>query len=441
MSTLSRTEDHAERAQRSGHLNAIVTLCDERARARARELDAARERGQWTGLLDGLVLMLKDNIDTAGVRTTSGSRFFEEHVPNVSAPVADRLQRAGTVLLGKAAMHEFAFGIRTTSPVSGQCRNPWNPERIPGGSSGGSAAVVAADLCDVAVGSDTGGSVRLPAAMCGVSGLRPTVGRISNRGTTPVCPTQDTLGPMARRVVDVARLFAVMAGYDPADPISVDRPLENFLPTLDAGVEGLRIGIPRNMYFDGALDEVGDAVHAAARELERQGATLVDVTVSGAEITHQFATTIIYSDACAFHEDRLLRIPEGFDPQVLDRMQRGLDFTAVDYSRAMAERARWQRSLGALFDEVDVILSPTVHAGVPYVDDARSLHDATRAATRNTYAGAFGQIPGLSVPCGLDADGMPIGLQIEGPWWSEPVLLRIGHAWQSASDWHERRPG
>ncbi|MBT6273057.1 MAG: amidase [Chromatiales bacterium] len=184
--------------------------------------------------------MVKDNIDAAGLRTTSGSSFFDSRVPNADAPVVERLRSTGAVILAKAAMHEFAFGIRTTSPVSGQCHNPWDILRIPGGSSGGSAVAVAAGMCDGALGTDTGGSVRLPAAMCGVSGLWPTVGRVSNRSVTPVCPSQDTVGPIARKVADVARIFAATAGYDDADPYSVDAPLGNFLSSLGAGVAGMR---------------------------------------------------------------------------------------------------------------------------------------------------------------------------------------------------------
>ena len=197
-------------ARHEERVNAFITTTEEEAR---REAQAVDDRG-WQGLLHGLPIAVKDNIETAGVRTTSGARFFSDHVPNRDAPVVARLRRAGAVMVGKATLHEFAFGIRSNNSVAGQCHNPWNEERVPGGSSGGSAAAVAADMCVGALGTDTGGSVRLPAAMCGVSGLRPTHGRISNSGSVPVCPSQDTIGPMARRVSDVARLFAVLAGHD-----------------------------------------------------------------------------------------------------------------------------------------------------------------------------------------------------------------------------------
>lgn len=427
-----------QRTEQARHLNALVTSDWEGAAQRAAHLAERRSQGQWNGLLDGLVLAIKDNIETAGITTTSGSDFFRTHVPNHDAPVVERLKAAGALVAHKSALHEFAFGIRTTSPVSGQTLNPWNNERIPGGSSGGSAAAVAAGLCDAAIGTDTGGSVRLPAAMCGITGLRPTVGAVSNRGSTPVCPSQDTVGPMARSAMDVARLFATIVGFDSADPFSVDRKCEHFLPTLDAGVKGVTIGICERHYFEGIEDDIGQALDQSIKILESLGATIVPVDLTGADTTHEAATTIIYSDACAFHTRRLTEEPERFDAQVLERMQRGFDFSSLDYSRAMSERMRWQRELKTTFDKVDLLLSPTVHTYTPLVDDAKSLHAATRDATRNTYAGAFGQIPGLSIPCGMTRDGMPVGLQLEAPWWHEPNLLRAGVAFQQHTDWHLR---
>ena len=435
----SKLKAFKQRTEQARHLNALVTSDWEGAAQRAAHLAERRSQGQWNGLLDGLVLAIKDNIETAGITTTSGSDFFRTHVPNHDAPVVERLKAAGALIAHKSALHEFAFGIRTTSPVSGQTLNPWNNERIPGGSSGGSAAAVAAGLCDAAIGTDTGGSVRLPAAMCGITGLRPTVGAVSNRGSTPVCPSQDTVGPMARSAMDVARLFATIVGFDSADPFSVDRKCEHFLPTLDAGVKGVTIGICERHYFEGIEDDIGQALDQSIKIFESLGATIVPVDLTGADTTHEAATTIIYSDACAFHTRRLTEEPERFDAQVLERMQRGFDFSSLDYSRAMSERMRWQRELKTTFDKVDLLLSPTVHTYTPLVDDAKSLHAATRDATRNTYAGAFGQIPGLSIPCGMTRDGMPVGLQLEALWWHEPSLLRAGVAFQQHTDWHIRR--
>ena len=436
---LERSLDVIERD--GERLNAFVTVAPEAAREAAEAADRAAAEGRWLGLLHGMAMAVKDNIETAGLRTTSGSTFFENHVPNDDAAVVARLRRAGAVIVGKAMLHELCFGIRSVNPVSSQCRNPWNTERVPGGSSGGSAAALAAGMVEGALGSDTGGSVRLPASICGVSGLRPTVGRVPNHGATPVSATFDTIGPMARRVEDVARILAVIAGPDRRDPISIDRPLENFLPGLGDGIAGVRVGVPGNFYFDDLADDIAEPVMAAVRELERHGAELVEVNVPGAEETHLHATVMIFSDACAYHAERLSERPEGFSKDVYDRMTNGWRYSAVDYARALRAREAWRRSLADLFERVDILVSPTTPSDPPPVVDDRTLLEATADATRNTYAGGLGAIPGLSVPCGFSAAGFPVGLQLEAAWWREPLLLRAGVAYQSATEWHLARPG
>lgn len=423
------------------HINVVITLDAEGARKAAVQADRLAGEGRATGLLHGVPVLVKDNIDTAGLRTTYASGFFTDHVPQHDATVVRRLRAAGAIILGKVSLHEFAFGIRTNNPVIGQGRNPWNLERIPGGSSGGSGAAVAAGMAPMALGTDTGGSVRLPAAFNGITGLRPTTGRVSNHGCMPVSPTHDTIGPMARSVNEVARLFAVMAGYDPADPISADQPLENFLPRLGESIEGMRIGIPTNHYFENVDAAVGKAVEEAMRVLEKLGARFIDVRVPGAEDAHTHATTIIYSDACAVHEERLEAGGPQWHPHTLERMRMGLAYTGRDYARAMREREAWHRTLQKVFSEVDVLLSPTSPTTAPTIADDRSLFEATRAATRNTYAGAFGNLPGLSVPCGFSPDGMPIGLMLEAAPWQDVTVLRAGAAYQAQTDWHLRTPG
>ena len=417
-------------------LNAVITVTGEDALAAAEALD----NDAWAGLLHGMPMVVKDNIDTAGICSTSGARFLANNIPNRDATVVQRLRRAGAVVLGKANLHELCFGIRSNNSVAGQCHNPWSPVHIPGGSSGGSGAAVAAGFCVGALGSDTGGSVRLPASMNGISGLRPTVGRVPNTGSTPVSLSQDTIGPMARRVSDVARIFAVIAGYDASDPMSDGRPLENFLPSLNDGVAGVRIGLPREGYFEGAEPTVEAAVREAAAVLEEQGAVLVDVDVPEMAAMHEWASVVIFSDACSIHGERLRNEPDSIDSDTAVRMRTGFDYTGADYASAMRVRAVWRRTLLDVFQRVDILLSPTVHTEVPLIDDNKDLLSATRDATRNTYAGAFGQIPGLSVPCGFSAGGLPVGLQLEAAWWQEPLLLRVGHCFQQATDWHLRQP-
>jgi aspartyl-tRNA(Asn)/glutamyl-tRNA(Gln) amidotransferase subunit A len=421
-------------------VNAMITVTAEAALAAAEAADRAAREGRWLGLLHGMTVAVKDNLQTAGVRTTSGSRHFRDMVPNRDAFVVERLRRAGAVITGKATLHELAFGVRSDNPVSGQCRNPWDLSRVPGGSSGGSAVAVATGMCQAALGSDTGGSVRLPAAMCGVAGLRPTHGRISNQGSTPVSPSFDTIGPMARDVGDIARVLAAIACRDAGDPYARGPDLGNFLPTLADGIAGLRIGLPRNHYFEAVDDEIGQAVMTALRQLEGLGAEIVEVDVADAEAAQRWATVIIFSDACAYHAERLDRQPELFSKPVYERMIVGRSFTATDYAESLRAREAWWRTLGALFDSVDVLASPTITAPPPPIDEDKSLLEATRDATRNTYAGGLGGIPGLSLPCGFTNAGLPVALQLEAAWWQEPTLLRAGVAYQSQTDWHRMRP-
>jgi aspartyl-tRNA(Asn)/glutamyl-tRNA(Gln) amidotransferase subunit A len=421
-------------------VTAMITVDEEGALRAAGAADRAAAEGRSLGLLHGIPLVVKDNIDTAGLRTTSGSRFFEDRIPAADATVVNRLRQAGAVIVGKCTMHEFAFGVRSLNPVVGQCRNPWDRRRIPGGSSGGSGVAIATGMAEMALGTDTGGSVRIPAALNGISGLRPTVGRVSNHGSLPVSPTHDTIGPMARTVEQVALLFAVMAGCDQADPVSEPRELPNFLPRLRDGIAGVRIGRPRNHYFDNVTAPVAAALEDAVRTLSRLGAEIVDVDVPGAGEAHAWATTMIYSDVCALHADRLEQGGDRWGPQTLERMRMGLRYTGADYARAMRQREAWCRTLEGVFGKVDLLLSPASPTVAPLIDEQRSLFEATRAVTQNTYAGAFGRIPGLSIPCGASAEGLPIGLQLEAACWNEPLLLRAGWAFQSVTHWHERRP-
>ena len=421
-------------------INSMITVTAEDALRQADEADKAIEEGRWLGLLHGIPIAVKDNIETAGVRTTSGSIFFNDHVPNQNAAVVDRLFKAGAVMIGKASMHEFAFGIRSNNTVNPPCRNPWNVDRIPGGSSGGSGAAVAAGMCVGALGSDTGGSVRLPASINGISGLRPTHGRVPNHASTPVSASFDTIGPMARSVTDVARIFAVIAGYDSRDPWSINKPLLNFLPSLNDEIEGVKIGLPKSFYLENLNSDIEKLFHDAVNMLEGLGVEVVEIDVPGASEMQAWATILIYSDACAFHHDRLKNSKEKFSEQVYERMITGWSYTNVDYSNAMHARELWQRDLAKVFANVDIILSPTLPTLIPPVEEEKSLLEATKDATRNTYAGAFGKIPGLSIPCGFTSDGLPAGLQLEASWWNEPLLLRVGAAFQRVTNWHTYKP-
>ena len=440
MEALARTDRQLDRIARlNPQFRAFTTVDAAGARRSAAEVEEAEAEGRWLGLLHGVTVAVKDNIDTAGIRTAAGSALFAERVPNADAAVVERLRKAGAIILGKAALMELAFGVRSLDAVGGQVRNPWNPDHVAGGSSGGSAVAVALDLCDVALGSDTGGSIRVPAGFCGITGLRPTHGLVSNRGALPVSVSLDTIGPMTRRVEDAARVLAAIAGYDPEDPHSRDHPLASPILCVDGDVAGLRIGLPRKFYFDDVDPEIAEAVRGVAVALEKAGAIIVEVDVHGAEQAHRYATTIIYCDACALHADDLDNRRDLFSHPVLERMIKGRDRSGVDYALALRFREAWRKTLRDLFRNVDVLLFPSSPYPAPLINDGSHLEVATGQATRYTFGGGLAGIPGLTLPCGITASGLPIGALIEAAWWKETILLRAGKAWQSLTDWHLRR--
>ncbi|MGB0555144.1 MAG: amidase [Alphaproteobacteria bacterium] len=422
-------------------LTTFITVTESQAREDAEAADAAAAEGRWLGLLHGMPMAVKDNIDTAGVRTTSGAKFWSERVPNDDAPVIKRLKAAGAVIVGKATLGELVFDIRSHNPVVGHAKNPWDLSRSPGGSSGGSAAALAADMCVGALGSDTGGSVRIPASFCGVSGLRPTHGAVPNTGATQVSVANDTIGPMARRVEDVARIFAVTVGYEPSDPHSIDHDFGNFLPGLHDGIEGLRIGIPRNFFFDNIDPDIETAVRNAADIFEGLGAELVKIDLPGAEQAFPQVCVQIYCDAANFHRRRLTEEPNAFSAPIYERMKRGLEIPGVDYAASMRFKETWMRTVGEAFEGVDVILSPTTPVPALPLEDTPDLHELTGRAASLTYAGSLASIPGLSLPCGFTTDGLPAGVMLQAAWWNDPLLLQAGCAYQSVTDWHDKRPG
>jgi aspartyl-tRNA(Asn)/glutamyl-tRNA(Gln) amidotransferase subunit A len=421
------------------HVNAMITVDEQGAILAAEAADRAARAGRSLGLLHGLPIVVKDNIDTAGVRTTYGSRFFAEHVPSEDAEVVRRLRAAGAVIVGKANLHEFAFGIRSTNALTGQVRNPWDVTRIPGGSSGGSAAAVATGMAAMALGTDTGASVRIPAALTGITGLRPTTGRVSNRGSFPLSPPHDVIGPMAPSVEAVALLFAVIAGHDSLDPHSRPREVGNFLPSLNRGIQGMRIGRPRNHYFENISGPVGAALEEALRTLSRLGARIVDIELPGARDVGDWFPVILISDARDVHARRIDDDPGQWDPQTLERMRVGARYTGADYAHALRLREQWGYTLRRAFRDVEVLASPTSPTVAPLIDDTRSLYEASRALSQNTVVGSSGGIPGLSLPCGF-SEGLPIGLQLEADRWNESRALQAGWAYQSVTRWHEQQP-
>jgi aspartyl-tRNA(Asn)/glutamyl-tRNA(Gln) amidotransferase subunit A len=425
-------------AEAQPSLNAFFSLTAELALADAARVDQARAAGRPLPL-DGMPTAIKDNIDVAGVRTTVGSRFFEHTVPSQDAAVVRRLRAAGGIIVGKAALHEFVYGVTCNNPFYGACHNPWDLERIPGGSSGGSGAALAADLCIGALGSDTGGSVRIPAALNGITGLRPTFGAVSNRGVFPISWSFDTVGPMARAVPDVARLYAVLAGYDPEDPRAVEHPIADPLAELEGGVAGMRIGIPTNYFFEEIDPEIEQVVRGAIDAFAQLGAQLSEIAVPDAEAANDACTWITRADALALHCERYERNPELFGEDTLRRLQLGKEVSGADYSAMEQRMYEWRQFMRAVFQDVDLVLSPTTNAVAPPIASAETV-STTAQMTRFTHPWSLAHLPAISLPCGFSSERLPIGLQLTAAPWQEALLMRAGAAYQSVTDWHRKRP-
>ncbi len=419
-------------------LNAYLTVMADAALAAAKAAEQAVAAGDTVGPLHGVPVALKDNCEVAGVRLTGGTPFLRDNVATADADIVSRLHRAGAIILGKLNMHEWAIGGTTRNPHYGPCHNPWDPTRIPGGSSGGSGAAVAADLALVTVGTDTGGSVRIPAALNGVCGLRPTMGRISNRGVIPVSWTFDTVGPLARRVEDIARVLQILAGYDPHDLTSIDQPVGDYLAGLNDEVKGWRIGLLGGHFRTEPQSVVVTLITQAARVFEELGAHVEEVELVDAEGTIERASEMLLADAAAFHQARLAERTDGFGPDVRARLQIGAQVSGSQYVLARQEQRRWQRQLKQTFERYDLLLAPTCGIPAPLIEESEGVQ-TTRLLTRFTYPFSLAQVPVLSVPCGFTQGSLPVGMQLIAPAWAEAVILRAAQAYQQITDWHLRR--
>ena len=440
ISSVDATSAYLERIERlDGSIGSFWTVDSDGALEQARAADSALQDGRQLGALHGLPVALKDNIDTAGLRTTNGAAFFADRVPDTDAEVTRRLREAGAVILGKLAMHELAFGATSQNEHFGVCRNPWDTERVPGGSSGGSGAAVAAGLCAAALGTDTGGSVRIPAALNCISALRATSGRISIRGVFPITWTLDTVGPMTRSVSELAALLEVLAGYDPGDPFSVDAPTEPYRDAVGKGVDGLRIGVPRSFFFEDVDADIVRLVEAAADVLATAGASVEEVNLPGAEKAVEAASTMIRAEALGIHGRRLADDPDSFGADARRRLALGEAVTGVQYGEARQQARLWRRRVKILLEQVDVLLTPTTGTTAPPA--ASEMIETTRRLVRLTYGWSLAGLPALSVPCGFSDDGLPVGVQLAAAPLAEATVLRAGAAYQQAADWHLREPG
>lgn len=420
-------------------LNAYLTITADSARSEAQRATEALARGQDRGPLHGIPLALKDLFDVAGVRTTAGSKILADHIATADAAVTEKLRAAGAVFLGKLHLHEWALGVTNINPHFGPCRNPWCRDRIPGGSSGGAGAALAAGLCLGAFGSDTGGSIRIPAALCGVVGLKPTYGRISLRGVIPLSWSLDHAGPMARTVRDVALLLQATAGYDPADPVSADVPVDDYLASLDSGLAGVRLLVPQNFFFATSAAEVVRLVEAALGELERLGGRLEAVNLPGIEELSAISGGMNITDAATYHADHLQQRPEEIGADVLARLRQGAEKTGREYALARQQQREWRRRLELLLAGETLLVTPTTPIPAPPIVGLDALA-AARQLTRFTAPFNFTGLPALSLPCGFTAEGLPVGLQIVGRPWAEALVLRAAQACETAFYPQRRRP-
>ena len=412
-------------------LNAFITVTGEQALAEARMHEAEIQRGRWRGPLHGVPIALKDNIDTAGVRTTAASGLFKDRIPSEDAEVVRRLKNAGAIFLGKLNLHEFAYGGTSAVTYFGPVHNPWDPALTPGGSSGGPGAAVAADLCFASLGTDTAGSVRIPASYCGIVGLKPTYGRVSLRGVIPLCWSLDHVGPMCKTVEDTALMLNVVAGYDEQDPTTADVPVPDYERAVRSATAKLRLGIPRKPFFDNLNPDVAHAMDAALAVLGKLTASTMDVT-----LPQPAAGPILGAEAYTYHAPWFAKSPELYQPPVRAALQRSAEIKAEPYARGLRDLAQLRRDIKKVFAAVDLLVLPTM-ADPPFKIEEGL---ARNVSARNTSPfDAFG-IPTLSIPCGFTGSGLPIGMQIAGAPWAEATVLALARHYELETQWHTRHP-
>ena len=446
LSPIEVVEAHLERIDAlEPTLNSFITLLPERAMADARRAEREIQAGSYRGPLHGIPLGLKDLYYVRGVRNTAGTRIFDDFVPDFDCTVAAKFREAGAVLLGKLNMHPLAYGPTGENLDYGHMHNPWNPELISGGSSGGSGSAAAAGECTLTMGSDTGGSIRIPSALCGLAGLKPTYGRVSRYGLTPLSWSQDHPGPMTRTVEDCALVMNAVAGYDPNDPASADVSVPDYTAALTGDVRGLRVGVPKE-YFEAPVDpEVEQAVRRSVEVLGELGASVVEVSWPMYRQSAAISTAVLMAEATAYHRKLVLDRGSQLYAPVRMRIEAGFFISAADYVQAQRARVMFSRQSLELLKQVDILAGPTepitahrigateVQVGGTTVGSIPALTQCTRAFNVNGF-------PAITVPCGFSESGLPIGLQLAGRPFDEETVLRVAYAYEQATEWHNRRP-
>ena len=424
-------------------LKAFISVTAELAQSQAQQADRELAYGKDRGPLHGIPIAVKDVFCTQGVRTTCGSKLFADYIPERDAAVVERLRAVGAVLVGKTNMHELAYGVTSANPHFGVVRNPWDLDRIAGGSSGGSGSAVAAGMVPMAMGSDTGGSIRIPASFCGTVGLKPSFGRVSRYGVLPLDFSLGHMGPLTQCVRDAALTLGVIAGFDPRDETCSHRPVKPYLPSEPISIHALRIGLPENFYFERVSPSVAEAVRRAARLAEEAGAVVVSLRVPDIAQLNTIGRVILLSEASATME-RYVHRREDLGPDVLALLDQGRLLPATDYINAQRVRRLLQQEFQAVWKQVDCLLTPSTPTTAPKIGqstiDLDGEEDVRIASTRLARGVNVLGLPALSLPCGFDEAGLPIGLQIIGPGFQEGLILRVGAALEDAMDLSQRRP-
>jgi aspartyl-tRNA(Asn)/glutamyl-tRNA(Gln) amidotransferase subunit A len=441
-SSVDLTEACLERIRSlDGKVHSFISLTADVALSEAQYADEELTLGRDRGLLHGISIALKDLYATIGIRTTCHSAVLENWIPDHDATATSKLRDAGTVFLGKLGMHEFAFGGPSVDAPFPAVRNPWNTEHIPGGSSSGSGAALAAGFCYGALGSDTGGSIRTPSSHCGIVGIKPTYGRVSRYGVVPLSWSLDHAGPMARNVGDCAILLQAIAGYDPKDPASVDLAVPNFSAEIKCGIKGLRIGVPRAGWFNenlGVAAETETIFNEALKVLQNLGGTIVEIDGKPFSTARKANQTILIAEAYAYHENTFKETPMKFGTSVRRRMLEGAFLSATDYIAAQRARAVLNEQICANFARVDVFAVP----GAPRPPEPFDKMDPNEQNLRPSFTNPFNLtgLPAICVPCGFTEGYLPSGLQIVAPPFEEATCFRVAHAYEQATAWHKHRP-
>jgi aspartyl-tRNA(Asn)/glutamyl-tRNA(Gln) amidotransferase subunit A len=426
-------------------LNSFITLTPDLALAQAKRAEKEIAGGKYRGPLHGIPICLKDLFHTRGIRTTAGSRILRRFIPGDNAAAVDLLFDAGAILLGKTNLHEFAYGATNVNPPFGAVHNPWDACRMSGGSSGGSAAAVVAGLAVASLGTDTGGSIRIPAAACGCVGLKPGYGRVSLRGVIPLAPSLDHIGPICRCVRDAGLLLEVLAGADPCDPASFSRPKEQFCRELGRGLKGLRLGVPRQYFFDRLQPDVRRNTLVAISLMEENGARVREVSLRHMSETADLAGQITLAEALLYHSKWIQKRGDDYGSDLRIRLKEGMQISALAYLRAQKLREAYTRGFQDALKLVDLIVAPTLPVAAPClaekdVHTGQGKENVRMALLRLTRPGNLTGLPAISLPCGFTSNGLPTGLQLIGRQLEEKTILRAAHAYEEMTSWRSRCP-